>query len=614
MLTIEGGQFVDCNTATLKILGFETKEELFKTHPGAISPETQPDGSNSYKKAEEMIAIALAEGSNRFDWIHTRKNGELFPVEVLLIPVDIEQDGFINVVWRDISQRHELEKALMGAQLLGEAVNQSGSSIIITDSKGCIEYVNPAFSEINGYSADEIKGKTPGILNSGFQDSEFYQDMWQTISMGEIWSGTVRNARKNGDLYWARLRISPVKNEQGRIHHFIGIETEITDFIEAKEKAENANKAKSDFLSSMSHELRTPLNSIIGFSQLLEMNRRQTLSEQQLLQVSHIRKAGDHLLHLIDEVLDLAKIEAGKMSYAIEDINIRSILDECLQISNTSNTKLNVSLNDETGKDLPKLKADALRTRQALLNLISNAKKYNSTDGVVTISAENSLNNMFCIKVTDTGKGIARDKQSQLFQPFNRLGVENLDIEGTGIGLVITKQIIEEMDGSIGFESREGEGSTFWIKLPLASGDIIPHENAKIDLGDFSLECCDGIHTILYIEDNEMNRNVVSNLVDEISNLEMFYAVNAQDGLVLAERLKPHLILMDINLPDMDGFMALERLRSNPETASIPVITISANAMPEMIEKAATAGFEHYITKPFMVTDMIDVLNTYIED
>ncbi|NVK18554.1 MAG: PAS domain-containing protein [Methylocystaceae bacterium] len=489
MLIIEDGLFVDCNQATLDMLGFDSRKSFFSTHPADVSPPNQPDGRNSFEKADEMIQIAMEKGNNRFKWMHMRQNGEVFPVEVLLTAVPYRGKTILHVVWRDISNRlkleedlrshrdhleqevaqrtEELEKALMGARLLGEAVSQSGTSTIIADAKGKIEYVNPAFCEMNGFEPREVLGKTPSLLNSGFQDEAFYQEMWQTIRSGKIWSGTLKNKRKSGELYWARLKIAPVMNDRGEIIHFVGIETDITDYIEAKDKAEKANKAKSSFLSSMSHELRTPLNAIMGFSQLLKMDKKGTLTELQKSHVANIQTASEHLLGLIDEVLDLARVESGKLVFNTTSVNIREVLDDCLTLIEASHNSLNVQVIDETPQDLPFLNVDPVRLKQVIINLVSNAKKYNVEDGKVYLECKELDTNQFRLMVRDTGLGIADDQRDNLFKSFHRLGREESGIEGTGIGLLLTKEIVEGMDGAIGFESIEGEGTTFWIDLPI---------------------------------------------------------------------------------------------------------------------------------------------------
>ncbi|MDV7340848.1 PAS domain-containing protein [Terasakiella sp. A23] len=636
MLIIDNGVFVDCNQSTLDMLGMGSREEFFKTHPADLSPETQPDGRDSFEKADEMIAIAMREGSNRFHWVHKRVNGETFPVEVLLTAVPYDDHTTINVVWRDISDRlalekelmsrrdqleeqvksrtEELEQALHGARLLGEAVSQSGASTIITDPRGRIEYVNPAFTYMNGYTPEEIFGKTPSILNAGVQPELFYQDMWATITSGKVWSGTLKNKRKNGEMYWARLKIAPVTNENGHILHYVGIETDITDFIEAKEKAEHANKAKSAFLSAMSHELRTPLNAIMGFSQLLDMDSQTPLTEKQRSFVSNIKSASDHLLGLIDEVLDLARVEAGKLVFNIQSVDLRDMLDECLKLSDGSFNALNVEIIDETRSALPVLKADPLRVKQVILNLISNAKKYNVENGKVYISGELREGGLYRLRVRDTGVGIADDQRDNLFKPFHRLGAENTEVEGTGIGLLLTKQIVEGMNGAIGFESDEGEGTTFWIDIPSYGVQAARPTTFDIRRKDeIALECCSGLHTLLYVEDIAANRDLMTALVDGIPNLQLVCAKTAEEGIRIAKAEKPHLILMDINLPDMSGFDAFEQLRDMEATRQIPVVALSANAMSDAKDKARDLGFLDYMTKPFDVTDLIHVLNTVIE-
>jgi len=488
MLIIEDGVFVDCNQSTLDMLGFDSREAFFSTHPAEISPPQQPDGRDSFEKADELIKMTLEKGNSRFTWMHLHQNGDLLPVEVSLTAVPYDGKTVLHVVWRDISDRlkleeelrshrdqleqdvarrtAELEKALMGARLLGEAVKQSAASTIITDPEGKIAYVNPAFCKINGYTPEEIFGKTPSILNSGLQSEEFYEDLWETIRSGQIWTGTLKNKRKNGELYWARLKIAPVSDDTGEIIHFVGIETDITDYIIAKERAENANRAKSAFLSSMSHELRTPLNAIMGFSQLLGMDKKSPMNDGQKSYLSNIQSASEHLLDLIDEVLDLARVEAGKLVFNITSVDVRDVLDDCLILTDASHNAMNVDVIDETPMDLPILKVDPVRLKQVIINLVSNAKKYNVEHGKVYIACEMRDDQLFRLMVRDTGLGIAEDQRDNLFKPFNRLGREESGIEGTGIGLLLTKQIVEGMDGAIGFESQEGVGTTFWIDLP----------------------------------------------------------------------------------------------------------------------------------------------------
>ena len=635
MLILDDGVFVDCNQSTLDMLGFESREALFATHPAELSPPTQPDGRNSFEKANEIIEKTFEEGSSRFDWIHLKKSGEMLTVEVLLTAIPYEEKTILHVVWRDIFKRvqlkeeliahrnklqaevtkrtQELEQTLMEAQLLGEAVSQSGVSTLITDIHGKIEYINPAFTKINGYTPEEIYGKSPAILSSGLQNDDFYKKMWETIKKGKIWTGTLRNMRKNGQLYWAELKISPVCDEAGKIHHYVGIETDISDFIEAKEKAEKANQAKSNFLSSMSHELRTPLNSIIGFTQLLEVDKQGAFTENQKTQLFHIRNAGDHLLSLVDEVLDLAKVESGKLAFNIKNVDFRAILNECLDLAKASYNQLNVEVIDRTDFELPFLETDPVRAKQVILNLITNAKKYNKKDGYVYIDSAQTDQQSVRLSVTDTGSGISIEKQAELFTPFNRLGHENSHVDGTGIGLVLTKKIIEGMGGQIGVHSVLGEGSTFWVEFP-AHEAIEKEETHHIKNDLCKLDCYGQSHTLLYVEDSDLNRKLMAGFVSEIPNLDLVCVANAHEAIDVVEKLNPHIILMDINLPDLNGFKAFIKLAQMEKVKDIPVVALSADAMPETKEKALKLGFSEYLSKPFKMSDLMSVLNTYIRD
>ena len=375
--------------------------------------------------------------------------------------------------------------------------------------------------------------------------------------------------------------------------------------ILAREESETANRAKSEFLSSMSHELRTPMNAIMGFGQLLNLEIDNPLNASQKENVQEILKASDHLLELINEVLDLAKIEAGRIDLSIEDVLLGDVLLEALQLILPLAEKRSISvelfIDDvktaiyDLAKNKSVIRADYTRTKQIIINLLSNAVKYNSENGKITISCIKSENNIH-INVTDTGEGLTQEQQTKLFTAFNRLGAESTDIEGTGIGLVITQNIVELMGGRIGVESEPGVGSTFWFELPNGVPELSKTEkesssaNVEIEL--------DESRSVLYIEDNPANLRLVTQLLGRLPNLNMWTAHEPVLGLELAIENMPDLILLDINLPGLDGFEVLKLLKQRDETRNIPVIAISANAMPRDIEKGLEAGFDDYITKP----------------
>ena len=385
----------------------------------------------------------------------------------------------------------------------------------------------------------------------------------------------------------------------------------------AKQQADAANRAKSEFLSSMSHELRTPMNAILGFAQLLQDNPKEPLRPPQKEHVQQILKGGRHLLDLINDVLDLAGIEGGVVALTIDDVAPQEILAECLDLARTLADRHGVALVDgATGRELPAVRADATRLRQVVLNLLSNAIKYNRDGGRVTLGCKPTAGGMLRVSIADTGPGIPPQKQGQLFQPFRRLGAESTDIEGTGIGLTITKRLIELMDGRIGFETEVGRGSTFWIELPLAGEATAGAGTAAASAGspkDRSGDVRTIRHTILYVEDNPASQKLMEEIVGRVPNLALISARDAESGLELAKEHRPDVIVMDINLPGVDGFEALKRLREIEHTRHIPVIALTANAMPGDMEMGAKAGFHRYLTKPVNIDEVLDAVEDALE-
>lgn len=420
----------------------------------------------------------------------------------------------------------------------------------------------------------------------------------------------------DNEVRWVRARGQAIFDRTGRPLIMSGSNMDITALkraemrvISAKEQAEKANRAKSEFLSSMSHELRTPLNAILGYTQLFEYDTN--LEPSQIDNVREIRKAGDHLLQLINDVLDLAKIESGNMPVSLEPIMVSRLVAECMALMQTQADTRGIRLNREFGElSTAYIVADPVRLKQALLNLLSNAIKYNRMGGIVTVALSHASADVMRIDVTDTGQGIPLSRQNEVFQPFNRLSAENTSIEGSGVGLVITKQLVEMMSGKLSFESFEGVGTTFSLEFPMTSPVCVSTHTApmvaKLEPQPLHItRYC----RLLYVEDNSANVRLMQQVIARYPQLNLDIAEEAFLGLYKARSSLPDLIILDINLPGMDGYEALSVLKNDPATRSIPVIALSANAMAYDVERGRREGFFEYLTKPVDIDRLIQVLN-----
>lgn len=400
----------------------------------------------------------------------------------------------------------------------------------------------------------------------------------------------------------------PVFRPDGTVSGVFVHAVEVTDFVLARQAAEAANQAKSEFLSRMSHELRIPLSAILGFGQLLELDVE---TEENRESAGQILKAGQHLLALVDEVLDIARIEAGQMSVSLGAVPVGSLLEESLDLVRLSAEKQRVSLQGQDALSSPLcVRADPQRLKQVMLNLLSNAIKYNRRDGVVTLSCEIVDGARLRLSVRDTGYGIVPEHRVRLFTPFDRLGADQTGVEGTGLGLALSRGLVEAMGGTLGLESDVGDGSCFWVELALAEA---PQGSSKGETGGREeIEAPQGSgtrHTILLVEDDQVNVRLMERVFQGRPQVRLLTAMKGSLALELAREHAPDLILLDVNLPDVPGDEVLLHLRRDPELREIPVVMLSGNAIPSQVQRMLDLGAQEYLTKPFDIDQLLRLID-----
>ncbi|MES2191501.1 MAG: ATP-binding protein [Pseudomonadota bacterium] len=525
------------------------------------------------------------------------------------------------------------QEALLKTGALQTAILTSENfSIIATDEKGIIQLFNVGAERMLGYMAAEVVNKinpsdihdpeevmaraqalslelgttiTPGFEALAFKASRGIEDIYELTYI-----------RKDGSRFPCIISITALRDDFGTIigYLLIGTDNSVRKQVELALKdamavAEKANLAKSDFLSSMSHELRTPLSAILGFAQLIESGTPQPTPSQKR-SVDQILQAGWYLLDLINEILDLALIESGKLSLSLEPVSLAEVMHECETMIESQADKRGISVSFPKFSQPVFVKADRTRLKQVLINLLSNAIKYNTERGSVLLQCLDTGTSRVRISVEDTGAGLAPEQIDQLFQPFNRLGQQANAEQGTGIGLVMTKRLVELMGGAIGVESTPGKGSTFWIEMNITadrqpSAELIDLELASRPQPALAAQT----RTVLYVEDNPANLMLVEDLIARRPDLRLLSARDGISGITIAKASRPDFILMDINLPGISGITALKILSEDPQTSHIPVVALSANAMPRDIEKGLEAGFFRYLTKPIKINEFMETLD-----
>jgi signal transduction histidine kinase len=549
-----------------------------------------------------------------------RKDGTELPIEVSLSPLRTERGTTVSAAIRDISERKRIEAAAkLAAERLASAVESIQDAFALFDHDDRLVLCNSVYRRLLG---DSLSGPVVGLpyeklLEAWSCDIAFPDETLRARFRAERLSRRRRDRMTTFDVRMRdgrSLRVVDRRTAEGGIVKTISDVTEdvrlADELREARVAADTANGAKSEFLSSMSHELRTPLNAILGFAQLLQRDKKDPLSDRHQERVAHILIGGEHLLRLIDDILDLSRIEAGGLSMSSEPVSVHELLEEVRQTLEPMAALQGIRIALEVLTAQPRVVvADRTRYAQILMNFGSNAIKYNRPAGNVTFSVSTPRPGHVRVVVRDTGMGIPSDKQDKLFQPFQRAGQETGPIEGTGIGLVITRRLAQRMSGEVGFRSVAGEGSEFWVDLPVHESQVQSSEPAAAaaDAGTGRL-VAGGHGLILYVEDNPANVRFMRDLVSTFENVELLTAATAEAGIELARARRPKVVIMDINLPGLSGLDALRALRAATETKEIPVIALTAAASERDQQRGMQAGFYRYLTKPVKVAEFVTAL------
>jgi len=518
---------------------------------------------------------------------------------------------------RELAERAQAEKALRESEVqLRSIFDHAPIGVMFLDPRGRIIECNPRLCELIGRSAHAMRGRSVTEIVHPDEVARLRRPRRELIAgIPDAVLEPVRLRPADGRELMVRASASALRDEHGRVVRIVGVLEDITEHrrLQASEdalhRAEAANRAKSDFLSRMSHELRTPLNAMIGFSQLLGMDREPGLAPHQRDWTLQIQRAGWHLLEMINETLDLARIESGAVPLALAPLELAPLVSASRALVTASAGQRGVRLHERLARDAPALVGDATRVKQILTNLLSNAVKYNRPGGSATVSSRRASDGMVEIVVSDTGLGMTEEQQAALFQPYNRLGRENSDIEGTGIGLVISRRLAELMGGTLEATSRAGSGSTFTLRLPAAEAATpVPERYTDTSPAPYRER------RVHYVEDNETNIEVMRGVFALRAQVVLETSTLGLDGLASIRRRRPDLILLDMQLPDISGIELLRYLKRDDLLADIPVVVVSADATPQHVQQALTLGAANYVTKPLDVSRFLGIIDGLLEE
>ena len=633
------------NVGAERMLGYTAAEVMNKITPADISDPQEVIARAKELSAEigtpitpgfEALVFKASRGiEDIYELTYIRKDGSRFPAVVSVTALRDAQDAIIGylLIGTDNTARKQVEaeqkqlaQRLRDHQFYTRSLFESNiDALMTTDPSGIITDVNKQMEALTGCTRDELIGAP---FKSYFTDPDRAEaSIKLVLSEKKVTNYELTARARDGKETVVSYNATTLYDRNRKLQGVFAAARDVTErnlldqvlqeknveLKTARSVAEKANLAKSAFLSSMSHELRSPLNAILGFAQLMESDSPPPTPAQKE-SIAQILRAGWHLLKLIDEILDLAKVEAKQVPLSWEPVSLTEVMLECQGMIEPQAQQRGIHMTYPQS-DIPYyVLADRTRVKQVLINLLSNAIKYNREQGTVEVKCTESTPKRIRVSVKDTGAGLNPEHLAQLFQAFNRLGQEAGGEEGTGIGLVVAKQLVELMGGDIGAESTVGVGSVFWFELNSVAE---PHLSLEEDEGAVlprpHVPHGERLHTLLYVEDNPANLKLVEQIIARHPDIRLLTAVNGNSGIEIARVSQPEVILMDINLPDISGYEALKILRSDPATTHIPIIAISANAMPHDIERSLKAGFFRYLTKPIKVSEFMEALDVALK-
>jgi PAS domain S-box-containing protein len=631
------------NVGAERMLGYAADDVVDKLTPANISDPQELIARAAALSAEfsaeirpgfeALVYKALRGIDDIYELTYIRADGTRFPAQVSVTALqgaDAKVIGFLLIGTDNTARKQvEAEQALLDQRLRDQQfytrslIESNIDPLITTDPRGMISDVNHQMEMLTGRTRDELIGAP---FKSCFTEPQRAEEaITRVLRESKVTNYELTALARDGKQTVVSYNATTFHDRDRKLQGVFAAARDVTErkhfehalqesnleLQMAREAAEKANRAKSEFLSAMSHELRTPLNAVLGFAQLMASEVPAPPVHQQR-SIDQILKGGWYLLRLINEILDLAMIESGKVTMSQESMSMTDVLQDCKGMIEPQATKRGISMTFPKFDNVFYVHADRTRVKQVMINLLSNAIKYNGSGGSVIVQCVVSGKDRVRISVKDTGAGLSPDQLAHLFQPFNRLGQQDSVEEGTGIGLVVTKQLVELMGGIIGVESAVGVGTVFWVEFPASAAPALSLENidqVALERRQVAVrDPCDQ-PTLLYVEDNPANLALVEELIARRGDLKLLTAIDGHLGIELARAYLPDVILMDINLPGISGYGALKLLRDDPATARIPVLALSANAVPRDIEKGLEAGFFRYLTKPIRVREFMDALD-----